>query len=126
MHAYSIVLVSCRTGYRASSLTAMALIGSCCMAAAARSGGMVTGGPENVLAMQRDSGLAMRKMQQVKPAIDARNPKCFWAGGDCRADLDALFPEHSLYLDVISHRANATVCLSWTTESVGECRPGVS
>jgi hypothetical protein len=124
--ASSAALPSCRAGYRACSFTATALLGSCCMAGAARYSGLFTGGAESVLAEVAHHDVALRTLQQVEPAIDALNPKCFWAGKDCRADLDALFPEHSLYLDVISHRGNASVCLSWTTESVGDCRTGAA
>jgi hypothetical protein len=52
-------------------------------------------------------------------------PTCFWAGDDCRADMDTLFPDHQLYLEVIDHRANATVCLSWMQPTVGSCRGGM-
>lgn len=70
------------------------------------------------------SEITARTLQQVDPAADPQNPPCFWAGADCRADVNSLFPDHSLYLDVISHRANASVCLSWTKQAKGNCRLG--
>lgn len=109
----------CCRGRTASLFAATALISCFCMAGASLSGGLFTAVPESM-------ELSTRTLQQAEPALDALNPKCFWAGGDCKADVDALFPDFSLYFDVISHRANATVCLSWTKESAGDCRTGAT
>lgn len=94
-----------------------------CTAEASRAGGFLFSAPWRSASGR---GLENRKLQQAEPALDVLTPQCFWAGADCRADVDALFPDFSLYYDVVSHRANASVCLSWSAEIVGNCRNGAS
>lgn len=109
-------------GLRAPEVAAFVTIALTCLfctAEASRAGDFLFSAPWRSASGR---GLENRKLQQAEPALDVLTPQCFWAGADCRADVDALFPDFSLYYDVVSHRANASVCLSWSAEIVGNCR----